>query len=390
MRPWGGVGTQGYNPARTHPFSSTNQIDPDFKPGIMTDQVCHVHIDLGLSRDACGVAMGHVATETIIAGEKKPVITIDFMLELKVPEGQQVDFSQVRQLIYNMRDRGFPVKFASFDGYQCLAQGTKVACLDGVDRPIEALTTPTWIYAWDGVDLVPARAKAARKTGAQVQIVAVTLDNGEVVHCTPTHPFLLRNGHYVEAQTLRRGDSLMPLYQRVSAPPHALVGYEQIRGLTHANHTVLSVAPAGLADVYDIEVPRHNCFALAAGVLVHNSADSIQQFLKRGIQAEVLSVDADMIAYETFKEAIYEGRLDFYKYQPLYDCVKSLVLIRGKKVDHTHSGKKDVSDAVAGVCRTLTERWMVVRKGAAARVMSPVIAGMIHPRRMSVSERSIY
>lgn len=39
------------------------------------------------------------------------------------------------------------------------------------------------------------------------------------------------------------------------------------------NHIVLSVAPCGTADVYDIEVAEYHNFALASGVFVHNSKD---------------------------------------------------------------------------------------------------------------------
>ena len=44
----------------------------------------------------------------------------------------------------------------------------------------------------------------------------VTLDNGEEIRCTLNHRFMLCNGEYKEAQHLQPGDSLMPLYTRVS------------------------------------------------------------------------------------------------------------------------------------------------------------------------------
>jgi len=39
------------------------------------------------------------------------------------------------------------------------------------------------------------------------------------------------------------------------------------------NHKVVSVTPAGRADVYDLTVDRHHNFALGVGVFVHNSKD---------------------------------------------------------------------------------------------------------------------
>ena len=44
-----------------------------------------------------------------------------------------------------------------------------------------------------------------------------------------------------------------------------------IRESRQLNHTVVSVKPAGRADVYDFSVDQHENFALSAGVFVHNS-----------------------------------------------------------------------------------------------------------------------
>jgi len=43
-------------------------------------------------------------------------------------------------------------------------------------------------------------------------MVRVTLDNGESVDCTPDHKFVMRDGSEVQAQNLKTGDSVMPLY----------------------------------------------------------------------------------------------------------------------------------------------------------------------------------
>jgi len=73
-----------------------------------------------------------------------------------------------------------------------------------------------WVYAYDivGRKILPGRVVFAGKTKKHVRLVKVTLDNGEEVRCTLDHPFLLRNGEYRQAQDLRAGDSLMPLYRQ--------------------------------------------------------------------------------------------------------------------------------------------------------------------------------
>lgn len=115
-----------------------------------------------------------------------------------------------------------------------------------------------------------------------------------------------------------------------------------------SNHLVASIVTDQPCDVYDIEVPGAHCFALSAGVLVHN--------------------------------CIVEGRLDYYQYRPFWDCIKSLIVPRAGKVDHTPNGKKDVSDAVAATCRTLTERWAQAVTPAAVGIPNPAVAAVIGSR----------
>ena len=73
------------------------------------------------------------------------------------------------------------------------------------------------------------RAIHARVTKSDAEVVRVTLDNGEGIVCTPDHRFMRRNGSYVQATELAAGDSLMPLYRKLSDRAHAGItidGYE--------------------------------------------------------------------------------------------------------------------------------------------------------------------
>ncbi|MBK9711020.1 MAG: DNA topoisomerase (ATP-hydrolyzing) subunit B [Kouleothrix sp.] len=55
-----------------------------------------------------------------------------------------------------------------------------------------------------------------RVTRRGAEVVRVTLDNGETLVCTPDHRFMLRDGSYRPAADLTGGDSLMPLYRKLS------------------------------------------------------------------------------------------------------------------------------------------------------------------------------
>ena len=54
---------------------------------------------------------------------------------------------------------------------------------------------------------------APRKIGRNEKLVRVHLDDGSHIDCTPDHKFLTREGRYVQAQNLDKGQSLMPLYR---------------------------------------------------------------------------------------------------------------------------------------------------------------------------------
>jgi hypothetical protein len=95
------------------------------------------------------------------------------------------------------------------------------------------------------------------------------------------------------------------------------------------------------------------------------STDTIQQFNKKKILTEYLSVDKDILPYHDLREAIYEGRVEFPKYmaymkhgdvKPVEIAVNELMQLIEKengKIDHPEGGSKDVSDAMAGVVCTL-------------------------------------
>jgi DNA gyrase subunit B len=97
-----------------------------------------------------------------------------------------------------------------------------------------------------------------RLTRKAASVVRVKLDNDDSATCTPDHLFMLRDQSYRRADELKPGDALRSLQ----------------RGLaTEVDHQVVAVEPVSEAfDVYDIEAPDTQNFALTSGVFVHNSA----------------------------------------------------------------------------------------------------------------------
>ena len=184
------------NYARESPIDKNGRFKNWFK--CEDEENRYIHIDLGLKKDACGFAMVCPDGEDESNDESKLKVKVELMLQIKPPEGGEVKFSNVRQIIYSLEQRGFNIAKVSFDGWQ--------------------------------------------------------------------------------------------------------------------------------------------------------SVDSKQILEDKGFTAETISVDRDLEPYDTLKELLHTGRLDFYDFDVFKKEYACLELIKGKKVDHSPTGSKDVTDAVAGAC----------------------------------------
>lgn len=81
------------------------------------------HVDLGLTGDSAGVAMGWVPRfVTVDRGdggkEILPVCRLDFLLEVRPPPSDEIKFDSIRRLFYKLREHGLNLKWISFDSYQ--------------------------------------------------------------------------------------------------------------------------------------------------------------------------------------------------------------------------------------------------------------------------------
>lgn len=110
---------------------------------------------------------------------------------------------------------------------ECFTGDTKVSLLDGTERRMDELVGKGDFdfYSYDPtLEIVVPTKGDVIKTGEGKRIVQVVLDSGDPIKCTPEHQFLLRDGTYKEAQYLKPGDSLMPLYRTKDSD-----GYEMLQ-----------------------------------------------------------------------------------------------------------------------------------------------------------------
>ena len=179
------------------------------------------------------------------------------------------------------------------DTLVALADGRNLSFRDLVAEQAEGIEHFCYTIRRDG-KIGLERAIHARVTKRDAAVVAVILDGGERIVCTPDHRFMLRDGSYKEAAQLKADDSLMPLYRNgglVYDPGCELwMGIDELNLAEDIfsavievsdpaqrnvvlNHRVVSVEIlTETLDVYDLEVPGTHNFALASGVFVHNSA----------------------------------------------------------------------------------------------------------------------
>lgn len=98
-------------------------VDPDgrierwFSAPNSVPRACH--IDIGVTNDALGVAIGHTSGTVDVNGEEKPLIVIDMVYRVVAPPGGQIELSTIRHLLYRLRDDlNFRFKLITLDSYQ--------------------------------------------------------------------------------------------------------------------------------------------------------------------------------------------------------------------------------------------------------------------------------
>ena len=111
---------------------------------------------------------------------------------------------------------------------RCFRGDTRVALVDGTSATLEEMAKRAdsgelfWGYSiGDNGRVIVSLLDAPRYIGRDC-LIEVELDNGEFIHATPDHDFMSRDGRMLPAASLRRGQSLMPLYRQLAR------GYEMV------------------------------------------------------------------------------------------------------------------------------------------------------------------
>jgi DNA gyrase subunit A len=150
------------------------------------------------------------------------------------PHGDSAVYDAMVRMAQNFSLR-YPLVFGQ-GNFGCFTADTKIALADGRNVSFIDLVEEhkkgkrNFTFTVDNGEIKIAEIKNPRKTKENAEIMKVILDNGEEIKCTLNHKFMLRDGNYKEAKDLNSGDSLMPLYSKLSTKNNNLkvIGYKMI------------------------------------------------------------------------------------------------------------------------------------------------------------------
>lgn len=123
---------------------------------------------------------------------------------------------------------------------RCFRGDTRVALVDGSAPTLEEMARRSdegemfWGYSIGRYGRLEVTLLDAPRFIGRDQLLEIELDDGAIVHCTPGHEFLSRDGTLTEAEALRPGHSLMPLYRDLYRGYEMV--YQPLNGHLHATH----------------------------------------------------------------------------------------------------------------------------------------------------------
>ncbi len=240
----------------------------------------------------------------------------------------------------------FSLRYTLIEGqgnFGCFTKDTKVALTDGRDLSFADLIKEyergkrnfTYTINTDGKVEI-AEIKNPRLTKKNQKIMRIILDNNEEIECTLSHRFMLRNGEYKGAKDLKSGDSLMPLYLRLSTNEDALKPALEGYKLVYQPKNEKWVPCHNLADAWNL---RHGVYQKSAGRIRHhldfnklnNNPDNIKRINWRYHWKLHASHATELHKNEEYRKKIAEGRRKFWSNQKNKDVQSKRLSERNKK-----------------------------------------------------------
>lgn len=156
--------------------------------------------------DGYGIALAHREIVRDERGRKyvRPIIDLAFRFTGRMFEEGQVQMVAIEKLITKLKDQyGYNIKYFSFDGWNCIAKGSKVLTEEGY-RNVETLSVGDTVVGKEGLNTVQEL-----ESKDNVPSYIVKMDTGLELEVTRNHPLYVKNKGFVEAKNLSIGDSIV-------------------------------------------------------------------------------------------------------------------------------------------------------------------------------------
>jgi len=148
----------------------------------------YVHCDLSQTSDSTGVAIGYVSGFDKIARadgefEMLPRIRYDALLEVRPPKNGEIEYANIRGLLYKLRDLGLPIKWVSFDSFNSYDSIQILRQKGFVTGQVSMDTTPV-PYEMLKQAIIDGRIDAPAHEKCQVELITLERDpaTGKIDH----------------------------------------------------------------------------------------------------------------------------------------------------------------------------------------------------------------
>lgn len=150
-----------------------------------------VHIDLAVTGDSCGFAMGHVPgfkhmernQGGTIEKEVMPIIRFDGVLRIKPPKNDEIKFFKVRDILYLLRDKGLNIKWVTFDSFQSV-DSIQLLKQKGFVSGRQSVDTDNTPYEFTKAAFYEGRIELPEHTHCLTELLSLEKDNktGKIDH----------------------------------------------------------------------------------------------------------------------------------------------------------------------------------------------------------------
>jgi hypothetical protein len=142
---------------------------------IRPDEPRMAHVDLGVTGDSAGIAIGWVEGFAEVQRSDKifepmPVINLDLILEVKPPRNGEIEFENIRKLFYKLREQGMNLKWISFDTFQSV-DSMQILRQEGFITGARSMDRTSLPYDVTKTAFYDGRVKAPRHEKALSEIV---------------------------------------------------------------------------------------------------------------------------------------------------------------------------------------------------------------------------